>query len=105
MWAFKTKTDIKAEISIVRQEKEIIPAEADFTEKEKIDLPIYSREQMTSAFILNWDHNPSNTEDGNIQQDQPYFEQNPAITVQDLQADGRLLGYLYAFNQDYVSSF
>uniref|UniRef100_K1PVU1 Uncharacterized protein n=1 Tax=Magallana gigas TaxID=29159 RepID=K1PVU1_MAGGI len=50
----KHKTDIEAKISIVRQEKEIISAEADFTEEEKIDLPIYSREQMTSAFILKY---------------------------------------------------
>ncbi|XP_052688921.1 uncharacterized protein LOC128167316 [Crassostrea angulata] len=100
----KQKTDIEAKISIVRQEKEIISAEADFTEEEKIDLPIYSREQMTSAFILKHDHNPSNTEDGHIQQNQPYFEQNPPISVQHPEADGRHPGYLNAVNQGCVPS-
>lgn len=66
-WACKKKTDIEAKLSIVRQKKEILSAEANFTE-EKLDLPIYSREQITSAFILNHDHNLSNTEDDNIQQ-------------------------------------
>lgn len=100
----KQKTDIEAKISIVRQEKEIISAEADFTEEEKIDLPIYSREQMTSAFILKHDHNPSNTEDGHIQQNQPYFEQNPPISVQLPEADDRHPGYLNAVNQGCVPS-
>lgn len=63
----QNKTDIEAKLNIVRQEKETSWAEVDFTE-EKLDLPIYSREQIASAFILNHDHNLSNTGDDNIQQ-------------------------------------
>ncbi|XP_061193747.1 uncharacterized protein LOC133201977 [Saccostrea echinata] len=75
----KQKTDIETKISIVRQEKEILSAEADLSEENKIDLPVSTKEQLTSAYIMN--HHSANTGIDNVQQNQPSFEQNPSNTI------------------------
>ena len=49
----KQKVEIETKLDIVQQEKEVVNAEADLSDDENLDLPVASREEMTScAYIL-----------------------------------------------------
>lgn len=56
----KQNVEIETKLDVVLQEIEVVTAEADLIDDENLDLPVASREEMTSADILQHiDPNPT----------------------------------------------